>query len=97
VAITFLIITFFTSRKKIIQLKSNFKGFFFIGLFLGLMTIFHYLAIRLVIVPYMVSIKRTSSIFSVLYGYFLFKEKNIKERLVGALIMLIGAAFIILS
>jgi drug/metabolite transporter (DMT)-like permease len=44
----------------------------------------------------MISIKRTSSIFSVLYGHFLFKEKNIRERLIGAIIMLVGAALIIL-
>jgi len=54
------------------------------------------LAITLVIVPYMVSIKRTSSIFGVLYGKFMFKEKNIKQRFLGAAIMLIGAALIIL-
>ncbi len=96
IAILFLIIAFFTSRKKIVQLKSDFRNSFLIGLFFGLMMIFHNLAIRLVIVPYMISIKRTSSIFSVLYGYFLFKEKNIRERLIGTLIMLIGAALIIL-
>ena len=95
-AISFIIIAFFVSRKKITQLKLDFKNFFFIGLFFGLMTIFHMLAIRMVIVPYMISIKRTSSIFSVLYGYFLFKEKGIKERSIGAVIMLIGAGLIIL-
>jgi len=95
--IPFLIIAYFTSRKNIIQLRFNFKNLFFIGFFFALMIFFHNFAIRLVIVPYMISIKRTSSIFSVLYGHFLFKEKNIKERLVGALIMLAGTALIILS
>jgi drug/metabolite transporter (DMT)-like permease len=95
-AIPFLFIALFTSGEKINQLKSNFNGLFFIGLFFALMTVFHMLAVQLVIVPYMISIKRTSSIFSVLYGHFLFKEKNIKERLLGALIMLIGAVLIIL-
>mgnify|MGYP000474666247 CR=1 FL=1 len=60
------------------------------------MDIFNFLAVQLVIVPYMISIKRTSSIFGFLYGKFVFKEKNIKERLTGALIMLIGAGLIIL-
>lgn len=92
----FLITAYFTSREKITQLKSNFRNLFPIGLFFALMAIFHNLAIQLVIVPYMISIKRTSSIFSVLYGCFIFKEKNIKERLAGALIMVIGAALIIL-
>ncbi len=95
--IPFLIIVYFTSRKKIVQLKSNFSNLFFSGLFFGLMAIFNFLALQLVIVPYMISIKRTSSIFSVLYGHFLFKEENIKKRLAGALVMLIGAILIILS
>ncbi|MFH0867991.1 MAG: DMT family transporter [Candidatus Woesearchaeota archaeon] len=94
--ILFLVIAFFTSRKNIVQLKSNFKSLFPIGLFFGLMSISHNFAVRLVIVPYMISIKRTSSIFSVLYGWLLFKEKNIGHRLIGAVIMLIGAGLIIL-
>jgi len=95
--IPFLIIVYFTSRKNISQLKFNFNNLFFTGLFFGLMAIFNFLAIQLVIVPYMIAIKRTSSIFGVLYGHFLFKERNIKERFVGTLIMLIGAGLIILS
>lgn len=95
-AISLLIISFFASKRGIVQLKSNFWELFPIGLFFGLMVIFHNFAIRLVIVPYMISIKRTSSIFSVLYGWILFKEKNIKVRLIGAVIMLIGAGLIIL-
>lgn len=95
-AISLLVISYFMSRKNIVQLKSNFKSLFPIGLFFGLMVIFHNFAIRLVIVPYMISIKRTSSIFSVLYGWLWFKEKNIKARLIGAVVMLIGAGLIIL-
>ncbi|MBS3097107.1 DMT family transporter [Candidatus Woesearchaeota archaeon] len=96
VSMPLIVLAFFKSRGKLTKLKSNFKNFFFIGLFFALMSIFHLLAIQLVIVPYMSSIKRTSSIFSVLYGYFIFKEKNIKERLVGTFIMVIGAVLIIL-
>ncbi len=96
-AISFGMIAFFTARKKIVKLNFNLKSFSLIGLFFGLSTIFHMLAIMLVIVPYMISIKRTSSIFSVLYGYFLFNEKNIKERLIGAVIILLGVILILLS
>ena len=95
-AVLLLIISFFISRKNMVQLKSNFKNLFPIGLFFSLMTIFHVFAIRFVIVPYMMSIKRTSSIFGVLYGWLLFKEKNISARLIGAVVMLIGAGLIIL-
>ena len=96
VAIPLLVVVFFRSRKNLIQLKTNFSSLLPIGLFFSLNAIFHLLAIQLVIVPYMISIKRTSSIFGVLYGWLLFKEKNISSRLIGAVIMLIGAALIIL-
>jgi drug/metabolite transporter (DMT)-like permease len=96
-AIAFFIIALFFARGKMTQLKTNFTSLLPIGIFYALMIIFHNFAIRLVIVPYMISIKRTSSIFSVLYGHFWFKEKNIRRRLAGALIMVVGAAVIILS
>lgn len=96
-AVSFGVMALFTSKGGISQLNFNFKGFFFIGLFYGLSVVFHTLAILLAIVPYMISVKRTSSVFSVFYGYFLFKEKNIMERAIGSIIMLMGAALIIFS
>ncbi len=96
-SVSFLLVSFFFSRKKILQLKTRFKDLLPIGLFYGIMTLFHNLAITLVIVPYMMSIKRTSSIFSVFYGHFWFREKNMRNRLLGAMIMLLGAVLVILS
>lgn len=96
-AFSFFVIASFASGKRIFQLKSNFRSLLPVGLFYGLMVIFHTLAITLTIVPYMMSIKRTSSIFSVLYGHFWFKDENIRMRGMGALIMLLGAILIILS
>jgi drug/metabolite transporter (DMT)-like permease len=43
---------------------------------------------------YMISIKRTSLLFGVLYGAWLFQEEKITERLTGAVIMLIGVFLI---
>ena len=54
-------------------------------------------AINLTLVAYVVSVKRTSAIMSVLFGYFIFKERGIKERLIGATIMIIGVLLIVLS
>ncbi|MEK6869826.1 MAG: EamA family transporter [Nanoarchaeota archaeon] len=96
-AFSFFVIALFTSRKNVFQLKSNFKNLLPVGAFYGIMVIFHNLAITLTIVPYMMSIKRTSSIFSVLYGHFWFKDENIRMRGFGASIMLLGAVLIILS
>jgi drug/metabolite transporter (DMT)-like permease len=58
-------------------------------------TIFsHMLAISQVAAAYMVSVKRTSLLFGILYGAWWFKEKRISERLFGAVIMLAGVFLI---
>ncbi len=68
-----------------------------IGITFFLMIIFHMLAISLVNVAYMISIKRTSLLFSMLFGYYMFKEDNVAEKAVGGVIMLAGFVLIVLS
>jgi drug/metabolite transporter (DMT)-like permease len=60
------------------------------GIFYALMVVSHMVAISLAKVAYVISVKRMSLIIGVLYGYLLFKEENIRERLVGAMLMFIG-------
>jgi len=45
-------------------------------------------------VPYVIAIKRTSVIMTSLVGFFLLKEKGIKERLVGISLMVVGVFLI---
>ncbi|MBW8049349.1 MAG: EamA family transporter [Cytophagales bacterium] len=68
-----------------------------LGLFSALTFICHMTALSLTLVAYLVAIKRSSVILGVLGGYFIFKEKNISSRLVGAVIMVIGVFCIALS
>lgn len=84
-------------KSKIESVKSNITSLILTGLFFGLMILFHFLAIALILVPYMISIKRTSSIFGVIYGRVWFKEKYFAQRMIGAAIMVVGAAVILLS
>jgi len=72
-----------------------YKGLALPGIFYSIMVASHMLAINLTNVAYMISVKRTSVIIGVLYGYFLFREKHIKERLAGAMIMSIGFMMIV--
>jgi uncharacterized membrane protein len=69
-------------------------NFFKIGLAMALMAITHFTAIGMIQVAYMISLKRLSLLFAILYGGLWFKEQNLKERLVGGLIIISGAAFI---
>jgi drug/metabolite transporter (DMT)-like permease len=73
----------------------QFKGLLLPGLFYSVMIVSHMIAMSLAKVAYMISVKRISLIMGVVYGYFLFKEKNIKERLLGAVLMFIGFVMIV--
>ena len=64
--------------------------FLTIGIFTAIMILSHFLAISMADVAYVISIKRTSLIFSVLYGWVVFKEVDIGERLLGSGLMLAG-------
>ena len=67
-----------------------------IGLVYGLTIINQMNAIQSTLVSYTISIKRTSTIFAVIWGYLIFKEQGIRERLVGTVLMVIGVVFITL-
>jgi len=73
------------------------KILFAVGLFSALAIVTQYVAITFLLVPYVIAIKRTSTIMSVIFGYLIFKEKDIKGRLLGAAIMVIGVIIITLS
>jgi uncharacterized membrane protein len=70
--------------------------FVMIGLTNAVMIACHFWAISLVEVAYMISIKRTSMVFAVIYGWLLFREPNIRERLLGSGVMAAGAALILI-
>jgi len=67
-----------------------------VGLFTALTFIFQMTAINMTLVAYVISIKRTSVIMSVFWGYLIFKEKGLKERLFGSFLMIIGVVLITL-
>lgn len=66
------------------------------GLIVFTEVICHNIAISMTAAAYMITIKRMAGIFSVIYGRLLFKEHGIRYRLMGTLIMTIGAAVIAL-
>lgn len=61
-----------------------------VGLCGGLTTLCQMLAISLTQVPYVIAVKRLSILFTTLYGLLLLREKGLRERLTGTLVMLAG-------
>ena len=64
------------------------------GLVLAMMIFSHTYAISLIEAAYMLSVKRSSLLFGVLFGALFFKEKHFKERLFGASLMMFGVLVI---
>jgi drug/metabolite transporter (DMT)-like permease len=93
-----VLLTLFLPAAAIAEPLKNLTRRPLIGLILGALvatTIFsHMLAVSLTNVAYMISLKRTSLLFGVLYGALWFKEGKIAERLTGAIIMIAGVFLI---
>lgn len=51
-------------------------------------------ALTVAIVPYVISVKRTSAVFAVLLGWLVLREGRMRERLAGAAIMVLGVFLI---
>ncbi|HHO76311.1 MAG TPA: hypothetical protein ENN05_07765 [Deltaproteobacteria bacterium] len=64
------------------------------GTTMALMIFSPMLAVSMVQAGYMIPVKRTSLVFGVLYGAWLFKEETIIKHLVGAVIMIVGVFLI---
>lgn len=84
------------SAKEFIR-AGKYKRLFYPGVFYALMVVTHMEAMSMTKVAYMISVKRTSLLMGVIYGYFLFQEKHIKGRVVGALLMFAGFVLVVSS
>lgn len=94
-----LIILFLWSIRKIrlkTLMQEPLKGTL-VGCFLFTHILLHGYAVSMVAAAYMISVKRLSVLFGIIYGWILFKESNIMIRFAGALFMLTGAVLIILK
>ncbi len=67
------------------------------GFLHAVMVATHVVAMSMTQVAYMISVKRTSMLFSVLYGWLLFREGNVRERMTGAVLMFVGFVLVVTS
>lgn len=85
---------------KQISLKKVFKNAYVlapVGFATGLSIVFQMVAISMTIVPNVITVKRTSALFGIAWGKIFFKEENIRERLIGALVMIVGVVLVAIS
>ncbi len=89
----FLVICLFR-KENLGSIKGNAPFLVLIGIIGVLSSLSFGFAVRMQIVPYIISLKRTSILFSLLYGVVIFKEQKIKQRLIATIIMLAGVILI---
>lgn len=76
------------------QIKDTWPLLIALGTLNGLGLIFQMFAIKMTLVPYLIAVKRTSVVMTSLFGFFLFKEKGLRERLIGVVLMALGVFMI---
>ena len=92
-----LVLLFFREFRQKNLIFKNAKWILIMGISTGFMEMLIAVAVNLSIIPYIITLKRTSVIFSVVLGFYLFKEKNFRHAIAGSIVMFAGAALIILS
>lgn len=85
------------STNNLKNIRPNLKKLAPIGILTGLYFILQLHAITMTLVVYVISIKRTSILLTILWGFLIFKEGNIKERFVSGSMMVVGVILIALS
>ena len=97
--LVFLLMTPFTFKKSITyikEIKVNIKWFVLNGIGTAFSQAAAYAAFSLVFVGYATSVFRLSTLFIIILGGVFLREKRIKERLLGGVIMLIGTVLLAL-
>lgn len=96
IAVTMLPIILYKSRQNLEQIFYHLKYLAPMGLFNALAVLFQMIAINMTLVAHVIAIKRMSALLSVFFGYLIFKEEGIKERAIGASLMILGVLVITL-
>ncbi len=79
------------------EIPRHLKHLVVIGFFMAMAGMSQMTAITMTLVPYVISVKRTSILMGVIFGTLIFKEKGLRERLSGVIIMIVGVVLITLS
>lgn len=83
-------------REFLLQVKATGRAALLPGAFDAVQSVTHFFAVSMSNVAYMIAVKRLSLIIGSGYGFLLFGERNVRERMIGALVMFIGFVVIVL-
>ena len=90
-----IVTTFYKPVKLRVLLRRPARALF-IGLLMAIMVVTHFLALALIEVAYMIAVKRTSLLFSIILGAVLFRERQLAQHFLAGSIMVGGVALILI-
>jgi uncharacterized membrane protein len=90
VAIALIPVILLKSKQPFQQLRQHYPMLLLIGGLSTISVLCQMQAIQMTQVTQVIAIKRTSALFGVLWGHLLFKEKGLRERTAGTILMMIG-------
>jgi drug/metabolite transporter (DMT)-like permease len=98
----FLLLTpvaLYITRKewRLVKLREIFRAALLPGMCEFVATVSYVLGLNLTKVAYLISVRRLSVLIAVFYGFVLFKESGIGERLLGASMMLVGFVLLVFA
>lgn len=86
------------SKKPLLQINNRKWPLLMVGFFKSTSVVTQMFAIQFVLVPYVISIKRASSIFIILFAFlYMGEKKNFRNRMIGIIIILVGLFIIAIS
>ncbi len=88
---------FFIKKMGYTDIKPELKKLVLVGLFTALSYYFHMMALSMTYVAYVVALKRTSGLLTILQARFFLREGNFRNRIAGAVVMFTGVLLIIFS
>ncbi len=93
----FLVLMVVKIKNPFTVIKKNIKKLFPIGMFLALTQITAMYAYTLTLVPYAIAVKRSSIMFTSIFGMAFFHERSSKRKLIAIGIMLAGVFLILFA
>jgi len=96
IGITGLLLTLLIKPKSFVAIYHRPISTLAVALFMSVMVISHFMAIALVEVAYMITVKRTSLLFGMVLGALMFSEKGLVQHFVAGMLMVIGVGVILL-
>jgi drug/metabolite transporter (DMT)-like permease len=94
VSTTLFVIAMVKAKSHMKQLVTYWKQFFLIGSIVAAYTLLYMLALEESFASYAIAIRNASIIFTIILGYLFFKEKDLKQKLIAAIIISFGLIFI---